>query len=614
MKLASDSPADKALARPTHSLWLTSRFRFWAWTTNRDSIHRGLRLPSFARGLSWGLLLWLILATPQLLLSQNEISLDNSWEADPDLGIKWGPPIPQLAPYQVNVDLVDSAVLQDRVSEAQDTVFQHARRGIANRSEALAAFLKRLEKDQESNDLAQQAILAAALVLIDNQDEVEQLWKRVQDDAVLGPLTEPALIKFRSPQALELWRKRAATATRNSNALVRAIEGIGAAGDATDRGLLESILRNERFDLGCKLTTARAMASVLPSGLETLAQEVRTSLLPQSELLAASLLKNHTSEAAIRMLTEIANGESPVAQSSAYRSLASNDPESAVRLANTMIVHQDSSIRREAVEVLQREGGIKSLRLMGSALADKNIEIRRQVRVYLAEQADRPERRAVVNELLDGFLEGNSDEGNEQAVLLAAKLNDNSRVQALFRLVSHPNDQVSIRAAWALSRLEIPPALLETIQLRCVEITNKYLAKAKQSDTEIYRVAFLIEALGQHRYRPAESMLMHYVPKAAPIFPVARASAVYALGRIYEEDKNAELSRILMARAADTNPLDAEDDRVRFTAAIAVGRIGSKTEIARLKRLIDPATEPIGIARGWAIDRLSQQDSEPETP
>ena len=83
-----------------------------------------------------------------------------------------------------------------------------------------------------------------------------------------------------------------------------------------------------------------------------------------------------------------------------------------------------------------------------------------------------------------------------------------------------------------------------------------------------------------------------------------RASAIYALGLIWEKDKNPKLANDLVKRMLDDGE-EPDEDSVRYASATSVGRCGSAKLISRFQRLMDES-EPnqVGIASMWAADQL----------
>ncbi|MCA9127885.1 MAG: hypothetical protein KDB22_12400 [Planctomycetales bacterium] len=541
----------------------------------------------------------------QTAYAQQPVVLSHRWESDPALNIDWYPPEIPAFPFAVDVQRIVSPHWQASVAEARKVTFSDAKKQVTNRAEAFSACLDRLRDAAEANPQARRAILSAALALAEGKADVEALWQTVEAESVLAPLVEPALITSGSNQALSVWRERIAVANRNTSQLLIAIEGIGLVGDTSDRPLLLSILSSGRMNLPTKLAAARALGELLDQGQEDIAAELHGSGTPLCSLLAASVLRNHRgSAAATKLLVEIASGDEAVSQAEAYRSLSDHAPEVALEMAPTMLGSADPTLRELAVAALNQSEEIDDLRLQGTALADENVRIRRQVRENLQAKSHNNEFRAVIEELILQMLDGDAAAGIEQAILLADAIQDDRHQERLVSLLSHPDDPVSIRAAWSLKTQSLSENLLVEIHQRCQRATANYIASTRQSQTEEYRVSFLIESLGENRYEPAREMLLKFVPKHAPLPTLTRVSAVYALGRIYEGQKDEPLAQQLMARAADNNELDPEDEQVRYAASIAVGRIGVTKHVERLQSVEKEAATTIALAAKWGYEHL----------
>ena len=127
------------------------------------------------------------------------------------------------------------------------------------------------------------------------------------------------------------------------------------------------------------------------------------------------------------------------------------------------------------------------------------------------------------------------------------------------------------------------------------------------SAEEIAKTAFLFEAIGRHSFEPAAEMLMLYVPKnAQKMIPLTRASAIYALGYIWQDAANAQLAGLLATRMLDDNPFDPEDRVVRYSSTLALGRIGDPASRAELQKLEVDSGSPLTRASIWSLQQLRE--------
>ncbi len=96
-----------------------------------------------------------------------------------------------------------------------------------------------------------------------------------------------------------------------------------------------------------------------------------------------------------------------------------------------------------------------------------------------------------------------------------------------------------------------------------------------------------------------------YVPKNdQKMRTITRTSAVYALGLIWEQEKNSKLAAALVKRLTDDG-LNPEADTVRYASAISISRIGTVDLINDFSEVVGEPTE-IGVAAEWAAERLKK--------
>jgi len=349
----------------------------------------------------------------------------------------------------------------------------------------------------------------------------------------------------------------------------------------------------------------RALARVSPTDLEQLAQLILQANIEHHELLAASLLTHHTSDQARQILTAILNSDNLSAHAVAYAALAENFPTVARELAGEMLQRPDNTIRTTAVEVLNRFNDSASLRLQAENMADNNMQIRNTVRQNLLAKAAIPELREVVDEVITHFLTSEGFQGAEQAILLAVELRESNRCPQLLSLLHHPRIEVSLTAAWGLQELANSPEIAAGIFSFSEQITQRLATSQVVTFPEILRQAFLLEALGRMEYEPAVEMLKIYVPKNGhKMGDVARASAIWALGKILRGSQDAQLAKQLAQRMLDPSDVDPEDDLVKFTSALALGWIGAPASRAELESVISLPPVPLALARDWSLQQF----------
>jgi HEAT repeat protein len=538
---------------------------------------------------------------------QEPVLLLHAWETDPELPAQWivGPPPPQE--YSARLDLLNSKVRQERIEEAQRIAHKAVKVDLANRVETFETLVELLQAG-EANRSVGLAYVTAACEIVASSDEAGRLWEAVSEgDSLLRQIVEPCLVQWQSPAALSVWRKRLRDDRTIITQTVIAMEGLGLLGESSDRPALESSLLSERSRWPVRLAAARALGRLLDSELESLAEEVWNSSLDRRGLLAASLLVEHRSEPAIGLLLEIIERGSPPAQIASYRALDAVDHQRAVELAEELLQHPDDTMRLAVIDVLNAEEGAESLNLQATALSDSIPRVRRVVRQNLRDKASQAELGNVVDEIIDHFLTGDRVEGIEQSVLLVSELQQHRRASVLAELLDHPDANVSVRAAWALQTLELEEEMLARVHQRLIRLTEDFASKEAVSDEQRVQGTFLIDALGRHAYRPADAMLRRYIPKGGEILsPHPRAAAIYALGKIWEGSEDVELADRLAERMLDDDPMNPEDDTVKYASAVALGRIGAPASAQPLRQVPEPPPVPRAVAAAWSLQQLAE--------
>ncbi|RMF44348.1 MAG: hypothetical protein D6753_02800 [Planctomycetota bacterium] len=536
----------------------------------------------------------------------NEVVLLHAWEVDPDLDTQWYYGTPPNYIQSVDIDKLLQGDLQQRVEEAQQIIVKANRGPVEDRRAVLDAVLDALAQ-KEQNRVLRMVLVSAASSLVQDTEEAQRLWDALEGDAHARRMVEPRLKDWKSQVALDRWRQVLAQPIADVRYAITVLEGIAAVGSSADADLVRRVLLSDGAVLPVQLAAATSLGQLQTSGLEELAGAIADSDIPRGKLLAVRLLARHTGSAAAARLNHIIDVGETAEQSLAYQVLASVDASAALQRAEAMLEHPDSTARRTAIDLLDAQQDVRSLNLQAALLADRNVHIRRQVRENLRRKAAHPELRQAVEDIVRFHLQGDRFEGIEQAVVLVSQLQLHSLAPRLLELVDHPREEVHVRAAWALQTLQLQPEVLEAISQRAERITARLERDATMSFTEEITAAFLFEALGRHRYRPADRYLRKYIPKAdQKMRVITRTSAIYALGKIWEGSRDKGLADKLAARMLDDNPLDPEEITVQYASAIALGRIRHPSSIAQLERVPDDPPIARGVAAVWSIEQIRQ--------
>ena len=125
----------------------------------------------------------------------------------------------------------------------------------------------------------------------------------------------------------------------------------------------------------------------------------------------------------------------------------------------------------------------------------------------------------------------------------------------------------------------------------------------------------LMMAMGDMDYRPAEPLMRRYIPKGS--FDVmARAAAIWALGKLREGRADSTLVTLLEGRLADIHPPVPEMEEVRRFSAIALGRMQDAAPLETLHSFLEmeQTNVEIGGACRWAIIQITGEQLPPLRP
>lgn len=528
--------------------------------------------------------------------------LVHRWEVDPDLGVTWPQavkkPISSLVPNRFS-----STESEYRIAESQKAIRYANDLDVEGRVASLNAILTKLSTP-DANEQVQLSLVSAAIKLADASNAPE-LWEKLRDHNASRRLIEPALVKWKSPVALADWRKRLSEADASLSSLIVAIEGIAALGNEQDLAVLETLLRSDRTGTPLKVVVARAMGTLATSDLESLAEDVTASGIDQHDLIVAELLAQHTTDRARDQLGKVLKGDNDAARTRAYAAISRSFSTLARELAPEILSQPNNQMRQLAVEVLNRFDDPESLRQQATAIGDRNLTIRNIVRENLEKKAQDTELKPVIDETIAVQLKSSSPHAVVQAILLTVALEERDRCPQLVVLLDHPDMDTSITAAWGLQSLVESPDLLELI-LKHTDLVTQRIKKGETiSLPEFIKQSYLFEALGRNRYQPALASLKLYIPKSRlKLMNFTRATAIWAIGKIYEGTQDEAIARQIAGRMLDRSDDDPEDPLVQFTSAVALGFIKAPGSIEQLNKVVDAPPAPIALAREWSLKQV----------
>lgn len=472
--------------------------------------------------------------------------------------------------------------------------------------------------DRPEQPLAVRIAAADALIALDARQAAPSLFRQVATgNADLCYRIEPALASWGYDPMRAVWLEHLADRGTPPRPLALAIRGLATVQEARAEASLRELVREPGTPAPLRLEAARGLGQLRAEGLEKDAEPLAAAsprgLVPR--LAAVALLQRHKSEAAVRLLQQLARDPQAAVASAAVGRLLAIDSAFAVPALDPLLTSPDAGLRLHAVEILFRQPTVRPFSALADRLDDEHIDVRRKARQALHQLAARKEFRGPILEQGTRLLAGTSWRGQEQAAILLAQLDHKSAANRLLELLPSRRGEVMIAAAWALRQLAVPetlPAVMEYVGVRAGWARGKQDVPSLLDlppDMASHQMSQLVQLLGRQKYQPAEALLRRFVPRSAMGQGAeARAAAVWALGLILESKPDAALAAALVERLNDTSSIPPEDNRVRRMAAVTLGRMKARDQLPALKAYLEelkPTNDVVVNACGWAICQIN---------
>ncbi len=548
----------------------------------------------------------LLIGASSIAFGQETKWLQHRWEIDPPLGDIWE----EKELHQsilFDVEKLKSHFAEERLSIAQNLCREYGNPKLVKKERAVELLLSGIQNRDEKVQIKRAMI--SALLLLGDASLAEQIWSQAEADLVVRPSVERQLIRWKSPVARDVWRKRIADRLASTAELATALEGIAVVGGIEDRPTLQAVFLANDSSIANKFLAAIALGDLATDGMNEFAQKVLDSNLEQRHLIAAHMLKRHSGDTTAKQLQQILSQGSASAQLVAFRALSESTPDNSKEFGMKMTLHTDSGLRLMALQLLQRFSDEESLKSQGRLLADHHPEVRKLVVKNLLEKAGQGQRELVDQCLAQHFA---SDEwtGLEKGIALAVGLQDRSHCKTFLRLLDHPRPEVNMMAGWALMELgneaETLSGMLAHAE-KMVEDLKTTSSTKEYSYTDQIKLSYLNEGFGKNLYQAAEPILLLHIPKGGHRFAnTSRSSAIWALGKLNKGKKNPELLTLLNGRLSDLDPIVPEDYLVRFSCNLALGEMANPESREIIAQFGENPTTPHGIAAKWALSEIDK--------
>jgi HEAT repeat protein len=491
-------------------------------------------------------------------------------------------------------------------------------RGISGMQVAIEPLVRELRRsDQHANV---RVAVARALIVLDAKDSATDLARAATAEPELRELVDPALARWDYKPARAQWLERLDQAPPKHDTVL-AIRSLAAVRDGPAAGRLRVLALDRKVPAAIRLEAARALGVIRLTGSEDDSRRLAGDSSTQGRtdrLVAASLLRNHRGDEAVRLLQSLARDTEPAVASIALDRLIELDSGLVLPLLDFVLGSEDANLRRIGVNVLYRHPTDAHVRLLSDRLSDSHPNVRTQARERLRELAAKAEWQATVIREGSRMIAGTDWRGLEQAIILLGELDHKPAAGQMVNLLSHDRPEVFTTAAWGLRRLAVQETLSPALKYFDSQYKKMFASGAAAGRPNAFagdvdrQLSHLAQFLGQSRSREADELLRRLIPptteKGNPAGPELRAAAIWALGMIHEGKQVPELVRALSGRLAAVGPFDLEDNRVRRMSAVALGRMKATEGLRTLREFYiarKPSLDSVNNACGWAIERIT---------
>lgn len=462
--------------------------------------------------------------------------------------------------------------------------------------------------------------IARALVVVEAKDAASALARFAGTGHMqVAEVVEPALARWGYGPIKHEWLRRLQDPSEPRVSVLLAIDGLTTMRDGQALWPMMAIVEDRHRPASLRLAAARGAAQLKADDIVERARQLADEAPQHSDplverLLAVALLQQQSSGEAITLLTRLAQESNPVVAAGAFQRLREIDPKLTFDLAPQAIASSDARLRRLGAESLVDQGGTVMVENLAPLLDDVNPGIRRLVAYAFYEAASDDELAELIIDKAMDMLSSGSWRGLEQSILVLGYLDHKPMADRLIELLKHERTEVNVTAAWGLRVLKLPetlPAMLEQAQWQRERCTS--FEDLQTVERVSLQVSQLFQAFGIMKYREADSLMRGYVPQNDFYGTPARAAACWSLGWLYEDQPDRALARQLEQRLSDLDDQNPEEPEVRWTCAVALGRMKSEASLPVLRNFADydGPNSPIGRSCYWAIERMTGEPIPP---
>jgi HEAT repeat protein len=550
------------------------------------------------------------------------------------LPMMFDPELPQAAP-EIQFDRRNIAIwfaaLQrpefDIRVEAIEAFAAAHRQGVKDLNEAVPPIEKLLSSDPNPDV---RLAAAKALIEFDHKPAAAALQHAVSDDSNASSelllTVDAALARWQHADAIPMWIARLKQCATHPTAGISAIRSLASVRAKESGDALAACVRDRTLSPAVRLEASTALPLVDAAGRSKLAAELAAepglqSWGPLFALLAVGSGQNSSISPAldieaIALVESLASNPDARVRSHALSLLRRADNSRAMARME-LLRDLDDQVRLEAIRALVAAPLAESVTApLASALNDVSEPVRVAARVGLRDRSKLDS--SGVQDAIERALTGGRWREAEQAAILAGELTVAAAADRLEVLLAFERTEVRLAAAIALRQLDRNESL-PALFARAETLTAAVHESAKvpeRFDSEGAELVQIFMAFAQQHHAAAVPLLKKYIPKRSGFHPLARGAAIYALGKIFENQPTPELAARLLERAEDNNPIDPEAADVRRFSLVALGRMRSRETLQPLRGIYEDENSVVtaGGAARWAIMHIESVELPPCKP
>jgi hypothetical protein len=293
-------------------------------------------------------------------------------------------------------------------------------------------------------------------------------------------------------------------------------------------------------------------------------------------------------------------------------------PDVLTQHLTTGVKHNDAVVRITAAKVIRLLPDAERIRQLHELLSDVHIEVRNVARQMLVAVAtEHAELKDQIISQAGEMLKPDSTnwQGIEQSLVLLGQLHATQFSQPCMDLLEHPRDEVEVSAAW-LIQLSPDMAIYDQVRTSIEKTEKSFNDGPLTTEGEGLRVAMLLQYAGLVRMKELQPLMEKQFAKSIPGNVEKRASALWALGLLFEKNPVPELVAKFESRVQDRSAIPPEMFEVRRMSVMALGLMRSKSssKVVREAYEIDSEDTYIPGTARWVLPLLGEPLPEDFTP